>query len=82
MTKTLSINEVPTLLPGLLAMARDGDEIVIEQNGHEVAKVIPTIKPNQAKPRNFGRGRPDGYFMSDDFNDELPDAFWGFDEEL
>jgi len=82
MTKTLSINEVQSLLPGLLAMAKDGDEIIIEENGHELAKVIPSLTQNEVKPRKFGRGRPEGYFMSDDFDDELPDEFWGFDKEL
>ena len=82
MTKTLSINEVPSLLPGILALAKDGDEIIIEENGHELAKVIPSSTKNEVKPRKFGRGRPEGYFMSDDFDDELPDEFWGFDKEL
>lgn len=82
MTKTLSINEVQKLLPGLLAVAKVGDEIIIEENGQELAKIVPTIKQGPAKMRHFGRGRPEGYFMSDDFNDELPDEFWGFDKEL
>ena len=82
MTKTLSLNEVQNLLPGLLALAKDGDEIIIEENGHELAKVTPAKGPKGVKQRKFGRGRPEGYFMSDDFNDELPDEFWGFDKEL
>jgi|JI10StandDraft_1071094.scaffolds.fasta_scaffold4414416_1 antitoxin (DNA-binding transcriptional repressor) of toxin-antitoxin stability system len=82
MTKTLSINEVQSLLPGLLALAKEGDEIIIEENGHELAKVIPSSNQGKVKPRKFGRGRPEGYFMSDDFNAELPDEFWGFDKDL
>lgn len=82
MTKTLSINEVQRLLPGLLALAKDGDEIIIEENGHELAKVIPSTTPDPVKQREFGRGRPAGYFMSDDFDDELPDEFWGFEKDL
>ena len=82
MTKTLSISDVPGPLAGLLAMAKDGDEIIIEDNGRELAKVIPVRPQPPIKQRKFGLGRSDGYFMSDDFNDELPDEFWGFDKEL
>lgn len=81
MTKTLSINEVPSLLPGLLALAREGDEIIIEENGEPVASVSPIQKTPKPKQRVFGLGRGT-IWMSDDFDDELPDEFWGFNEEL
>jgi antitoxin (DNA-binding transcriptional repressor) of toxin-antitoxin stability system len=62
-------------------MARDGDEIVIEENGEKIGR-LRAIKSRRANSvRKFGRGRIEGYFMSDDFDDELPDSFWGFDEE-
>ena len=82
MTKTLSISDVPGPLAGLLASAKDGDEIIIEDNGRELAKVIPVRTPSTVKQRKFGLGRSEGYFMSDDFDAELPDEFWGFDKEL
>lgn len=82
MTTTVSIEEVQIKLKGLLSLAREGDEIVIEDDGERVGKIIPIVKPKVILKREFGLGRPDGYFMSDDFNDELPDSFWGFDKEL
>ncbi len=82
MIKTLSISDVPGPLAGLLALAKDGDEIIIEDNGHELAKVIPVRTQPHVKQRKFGRGRSEGFFMSDNFDDELPDEFWGFDREL
>ena len=82
MTTTVSIEEAQMTLKGLLARAREGDEILIEDDGEEVGKIIPVVKKPAIKQRQFGRGRPEGYFMSDDFNDELPDSFWGFDKEL
>ena len=82
MTKTLNISDVPGPLAGLLALAKDGDEIIIEENGRELAKVIPVRTQTHLKQRKFGRGRPEGYFMSDDFDAELPAEFWGFDKEL
>ncbi len=81
MTKTLSINEVQNLLPGLLALANDGDEIIIEENGEPVASVSPIKKTPKPKQRVFGLGRGT-IWMSEDFDNELPDEFWGFNEEL
>lgn len=83
MTKTVSISEAQTQLHGLLARARDdGDEIIIEENGKPLAKITPIEKPAVQKQRVLGLGRGAGYFMSDDFDDDLPDDFWGFDKEL
>lgn len=81
MTKTLSISDVPGPLAGLLALAKDGDEIIIEENGEPFATVSLIQKSPKAKERVFGLGRGT-VWMSDDFDDELPDEFWGFDEEL
>jgi prevent-host-death family protein len=81
MTKTVSISEAQTQLPGLLASARDnGDEIIIEENGEPLAKLTPIEKPQVQKPRVLGLGEGKSW-TSDDFNDELPDEFWGFDKD-
>jgi len=68
-------------LPGLLALAREGDEIIIEENGEPLAKVTAIDRAPNQKPRTAGLGKGT-MWMSDDFNDELPDEFWGFDKEL
>jgi prevent-host-death family protein len=81
MTKTVSINDVQTKLPDLLALAREGDEIIIEENGEPLAKVTAIDKPAKQKQRTAGLGKGT-MWMSDDFDDELPDEFWGFDKEL
>ena len=81
MTKTVSINEVNNSVQVVIDLTKNGDEIVIEENGEPLAKVI-AIKKSESKQRVLGLGRGDGYFMSDDFDDELPDEFWGFDKEL
>ncbi len=81
MTKIVSISEAQTQLQGLLALARNGDEVIIEENGEPLARLIP-IEKSEPKQRVLGLGRGEGYFMSDDFDDELPDEFWGFDKEL
>jgi prevent-host-death family protein len=92
MTTTVTIEEAQIRLKGLLALAREGDEILIEDNGEEVGKIIPIVKKPVIKERLFGGGikklglREAGLgrgstWMSDDFNDELPDEFWGFDRD-
>ena len=54
MTKTVTISEAQTQLPGLLALARDnGDEIIIEENGEPLAKLTPIEKP-QVQNREIG----------------------------
>ncbi len=81
MTKTVSINEAQTQLQGLLALTRNGDEVIIEENGEPLARLV-LIEKSEPKQRVLGLGRGEGYFMSEDFDDELPDEFWGFDEAL
>ena len=84
MTKTVSISEAQTQLPGLLALACDnGDEIIIEENGEPLAKITPIAQADQtpAKQRVLGLGKGK-IWMSEDFDDELPDEFWRFDKEL
>ncbi len=82
MTKTLSINEVS--IQTVITSAKSGNEIVLEENGKPIAKITPIEDVEQTAPKQrvLGLGRGKGYFMSDDFNDELPDEFWGFDKEL
>lgn len=78
MTKTVSVNEVS--IQTIIALTRNGDEVVIEENGEPLAKVSPIEKTKERKQRTAGLGK--GYWMSEDFDDELPDEFWGFDKEL
>jgi len=81
MTKTLSINEIS--IQTVITYAKSGDEIVLEENGKPIAKIMPILEAEQPapKPRVFGLGKGKTW-MSDDFDDELPDEFWGFDKEL
>ncbi len=80
MTKTLSLNENISIHT-VIALTKNGDEVVIEENGEPLAKVTPIEKPNVQKPRVLGLGKGKTW-MSEDFDDELPDEFWGFDKEL
>lgn len=81
MTKTLSIDEIS--IEAVIKSAKNGDEIVLEENGEPIAKITPIEKSEkaQSKQRVLGLGKGQGYFMNDDFDAELPDEFWGFDKE-
>jgi len=78
MTKIVSISEAQSQLQGLLALARNGDEVIIEENGEPLARLVPIEKaePKQQRIAGLGKGT---IWVSDDFDDELPDEFWGLD---
>lgn len=78
MTKTISVNDVS--IQTVIALTRNGDEVVLEENGEPLVKIIP-IEKSEPRPRVFGLGKGKTW-MSEDFDDELPDEFWGFDKEL
>jgi prevent-host-death family protein len=79
MTKTVSISEAQSQLQGLLALARNGDEVIIEENGEPSARLIAIHKTGQ-KERVLGL-REGQVWTSDDFDEELPDSFWLREEE-
>ena len=79
MTKVVSISEAQTQLQGLLALARNGGEVIIEENGEPSARLIP-IQKTEPKERILGL-REGQVWTSDDFDDELPDSFWLGEEE-
>ncbi len=81
MTKTVSISEAQSQLQDLLALTRNGDEVVIEEDGEPLARLVPVEKPKEQKQRTAGLGKGT-MWMSEDFDDELPYEFWGFDKEL
>lgn len=69
MTKTVSLSEEQTQLQGLLALARNGDEVIIEENGEPAARLIP-IEKNELKERVLGL-REGQVWTSDDFDELL-----------
>lgn len=80
MTRKISISEIQNSAQAIIDLTRNGDEIIIEENGEPLAKVTP-IEKHEPRQRVLGLGMGKEYFMSDDFNDELPDEFWGWDKE-
>ena len=81
MTKTISLNQISTEI--IIKSAKSGEEIVLEENGKPIAKITPIAETEKTepKPRMAGLGKGT-MWMSEDFDDELPDEFWGFDKDL
>lgn len=79
MTETLNINDISTEI--IIKSIKSGDEILLEENGKPIAKITPIKKPKEVKKRTAGLGKGT-MWMSEDFDDELPDEFWGIDKEL
>ncbi len=79
MTKTVSIREAQSQLQGLLALTRNGDEVIIEENGEPLARLVP-IEKFEPKQRILGL-REGQVWTSNDFDDELPDSFWLGEDE-
>lgn len=82
--KTVTIEEAEGHLAELVESIGENDELILEKSGRPIAKLIalPTSKVSeQLPPRTVGdfRGR---IRIADDFNDPLPDEFWGFDKPL
>jgi antitoxin (DNA-binding transcriptional repressor) of toxin-antitoxin stability system len=81
MTKTLNINDISIEI--VIKSAKNGEEIVLEENGKPIAKITPIEEAEQTEPKQRILGLGKGtMWMSDDFDEELPDEFWGFDEEF
>lgn len=73
MTKTINLDENLSL-QAVLALARNGDEVVIEENGEPLARLLPVTKPEK-RERLLGL-REGQVWLSDDFAAPLPDSFW------
>ena len=73
MTRTVSLSE-NVALQTVIALTRNGDEVVIEENGEPLARLLPIPRPEK-KERALGL-REGQVWLSDDFDDELPDSFW------
>ena len=82
MTKTLNVSDISIEI--VIKSAKNGEEIVLEENGKPIAKITPIEEAEQTEPKQriLGLGKGKGYFMSEDFDDELPDEFWGFNKEV
>ncbi|MBI1298035.1 toxin-antitoxin (TA) system antitoxin [bacterium] len=76
-TLTVDVKEAEMQLSKLLALALQGNTVIITENQELVVQLVPIRKQPQRRTAGLHRG---AMRMSEDFNDPLPDAFW-LDEE-
>ena len=70
---TVTIQEAQAKLPELIHRLNPGDEIVITENSHPVARLVPTGSAPQLQPRQPGSLRGTVLHMAADFDAPLED---------
>ena len=73
-TKTIDIKEAKNQLSELLVMAQQGTEIILSSEDTPLARLVPLSEPLD-RPRIAGLHQG-AIWMSDDFDEPLPDSFW------
>jgi antitoxin (DNA-binding transcriptional repressor) of toxin-antitoxin stability system len=72
-TRSMDIKQLPPTVAGLLALIAGGGEIIIEEDGKVLARLLP-VHP-QTEQRIAGLHEGQGW-VSEDFDEPLPDEFW------
>ena len=60
-------------MPELLSLALAGNEVILTEDNKPVARLIPVPSSNKIRVAGLNRGAA---WMSDDFDEPLPDEFW------
>lgn len=71
--KTVDLRQTPTNLQDLLSLIRTGTEIILTEGATPLARVVPI--PSSSMPRVAGL-HTGAIWVSDDFDEELPEVFW------
>ena len=72
MSKIVDICEAKTQLDQLLTLAIEGTEVIIVKDEQTLVRLVPAVTH---KSRVAGLHKGEGW-ISEDFNDPLPDEFW------
>lgn len=70
---TVTIDEAQAKLPELIHQLTPGEEVVITENDHPVARIVPTEKPAERKRRPSGTLKGTVLYMAPDFDAPLED---------
>lgn len=76
-TTTVNMHEAKTRLSELLALALQGEEVIIAKANKPMARLVPVEQPKKKRIAGLHRGK---IWMSDDFNDPLPDELFLSDD--
>lgn len=72
-TTTVSVPDATAHLAELVQRALQGDEIIIADDGTPLVRLVPIESVARHRVPGLNRGE---VWMSDDFNDPLPESFW------
>jgi len=72
-TKTVNIHEAKTHLSELLALAMEGEEVIIAKANKPLVRLVPVEAPMKKRIAGMHRGE---IWVSDDFDEPLPEEFW------
>jgi antitoxin (DNA-binding transcriptional repressor) of toxin-antitoxin stability system len=76
MTTTIDLASATPSLEELLALAAAGNEVQLVRGGTPVATISPP-PPAKAPQQRIPGSQPGAFtWVSDDFDDPLPDSFW------
>ena len=78
--KKVDLEATPLTLEELLAELDSDSEVLLTRGDDPVARLTPIAKPVVPKKRILGLHEGQGW-ISDDFDDELPDSFWLGEDE-
>ncbi|MFL6207934.1 MAG: type II toxin-antitoxin system Phd/YefM family antitoxin [Pyrinomonadaceae bacterium] len=73
MTRTVSVNEAKNQLPDLIALAAEGNEVIITDEGKPLVRLVPVVSSAKQRVAGLNRGQ---IWTSEDFDEALPDEFW------
>ena len=69
----VTIAEARTAFARLIETARNGEEVVVTENGFAIAKLIPAPTTDSVPPRRPGSAKGKILYMSEDFDAPLSD---------
>lgn len=72
-TKTVDIQDAQASLDDLLNLVREGVEIILTEGGTPLARLTPMAAGQRVLGLHAHLGEA---WISDDFDDPLPDEFW------
>jgi len=73
LTKMIDVHEAQIRLEELLAMLLEGTEIILARNNKPLARLTPVASPTMPRIAGLHAG---AVWMSEDFCEPLPEAFW------
>ncbi len=68
--KTVKLEDVKASIDALIALVREGTDVLIMDGDTPVVRMSPPASGERVPDLNSGT------WMSDDFDDPLPDEFW------